>query len=71
MYPTVMARNLTMNSKLRCNNEGMVISDEQLDRFIATYKKLYGEELERQVAYDLFIKLINLYKLANKHIFNL
>ena len=66
-----MARNLTMNSKLRCNNEGMVISDEQLDRFIATYNKLYGEELERQVAYDLFIKLINLYKLANKHIFNL
>ena len=49
----------------------MVISDEQLDRFIATYKKLYGEELDRQVAYDLFIKLINLYKLANKHIFNL
>ena len=66
-----MARNLTMNSKLRCNNEGMVNSDEQLARFIATYKKLYGEELERQVAYDLFIKLINLYKLANKHIFNL
>lgn len=49
----------------------MVISDEQLDRFIATYKEQYGEVLERQVAYDLFIKLVELYKLANKHIFNL
>lgn len=47
-----------------------VISDEQLDRFITTYKKLYGEKLERQKAYELFMSLLNLYKLANKHIFD-
>jgi hypothetical protein len=45
----------------------MVISDEQLTRFLETYRKLYGVELDRQRAYDIFMRLINLYKLANDH----
>ncbi|HYD22092.1 MAG TPA: hypothetical protein VEB40_11500 [Flavipsychrobacter sp.] len=49
----------------------MVISDEQLNEFIAAYKELYGKDLDRQTAYDILANLVNLFRLANKHIFDL
>jgi len=37
-------------------------NDERLDKFINLYKEKYGVELNRQQAFNLFFKLINLVK---------
>ena len=47
------------------------ISDEHLNEFIQAYKEQFGRELTRQEAYDTLTKIVNLYRLANKDIFDL
>jgi hypothetical protein len=43
----------------------MIISEEGLQKFIGLYEKKYSVKLERQEAFDMFLKLINIVKLAN------
>lgn len=41
-----------------------MISEARLDKFIKLYKEKNGVELNRQEAFNLFFKLINLVKFA-------
>lgn len=43
----------------------MTISDEGLQKFIDLYEKKYSVRLDRQVAFDMFLKLISVVKIAN------
>ena len=42
--------------------DGMKISDEQLDSFIALYEKEYGETITRVEAHNQIVKLVELMK---------
>jgi hypothetical protein len=42
----------------------MMISDEQLDTFIAMYKKKFGEDISRQDAYEEASKLTQMVKVV-------
>jgi len=42
-----------------------MISEEGLQKFIDLYEKKYGVKLDRQEAFDMFLKLVNIIKLAN------
>jgi len=71
-FGPINENNLALSGAVQyCNSETMVISDEQLNEFIAAYKELYGKDLDRQTAYDILANLVNLFRLANKHIFDL
>ena len=52
-----------------CDSESMIISDGQLARFVKVYKELYNKDLSNAEAYDILIKILNLYKLLNSHFF--
>ena len=42
-----------------------MISEEGLQKFIDLYEKKYSVRLERQKAFNMFSKLINIVKIAN------
>jgi hypothetical protein len=43
----------------------MTISEEGLQKFIALYEKKYSVKLKKQEAFDMFLKLIHIVKIAN------
>lgn len=42
-----------------------MITEEGLRNFIDLYEKKYGVKLERQQAYDMFDRLVNIVKIVN------
>jgi len=42
-----------------------MISEEGLQKFINLYEKKYSVKLDKQEAFDMFLKLINLVKIVN------
>ena len=42
-----------------------MVSEEGLQKFIELYEKKYSVKLDRQLAFDMFLKLINIIKIAN------
>jgi len=43
-----------------------MLSDEQITKFQNIYKKNFGKEISREVAYDMGVKLVELFKLVYK-----
>ena len=43
----------------------MTISEEGLKKFIDLYEKKYSVKLNRQKAFDMFLRLMNVVKIAN------
>jgi len=42
-----------------------MISEQGLNKFITLYEKKYAIKLNRQEAFNIFVKLINIVKMAN------
>ena len=47
-----------------------MISEEGLQKFIDLYEKKYSVRLKRQEAFDMFLKLIKVVKIANSDTHN-
>jgi len=43
-----------------------MLTDEQITKFQNIYKKNFGKEISREVAYDMGAKLVELFKLVYK-----